>query len=265
MTYKLEMIDLSSNNGPVNLDALWNAGHRVLALKTSEGTNYAWSGSHDYARRWHAKDGLVVHYHFLVPGNSASGVAQADYFYNHVKGSLGVGDILVCDAETNGESASEVSAFINRVHQHAPNYRGLVYGTAYFLRDHGIKPSHNWGLWLASYGSKPAFTPPGWSTWTAWQFTQTGHVSGVVGNVDISKIRPVILEPTLRYGQKSWAVSHLKEALHKAGYRGFLVRNQKYGIGLRRAVHAFKKKHHFHNTSGLVAGQHLWVALKYYL
>jgi lysozyme len=263
MTYKLEMVDLSSNNGPVNLDALWNAGHRILALKVTEGTKYAWSGSHDLARRWHAKGGLVAHYHFLVPGNAASGVTQADFFWKNVKGDLGVGDILVVDAETNGESASEVAAFIERTHSHAPQHRGLVYGTAYFLRDNGIRPRCNWRLWVASYGSKPAFTPPGWKTWTIWQFTQTGRVSGVSGNVDVSKIMPSVLRPTLRYRDKSWSVVLLKTSLRQAGYKGIKVSSQRYGLGLRRAVAAFKKKHKFKNTDGRIAGGHVWQALKH--
>lgn len=265
MSNELKMVDLSSNNGPVNLKALWHAGFRVLTLKATEGTNYAWSDSHALAKQWHSFGGIVGHYHFLHPGTYSSGTQQADWFWDHVNLDVAPSDFLIVDVETNGETNAEVQAFIDRVHEHAPNTRGLVYGPEYFLRDDAkARPAFGWGVWVADYSGGVDFIPPGWATWTAWQYTQSGSVPGVSGNVDISNIRRSLTEPTLWFGDKLFPVVNAKRALQKAGYKGFVINND-YGWGFRRAVHSFKKRHGYVNTSGRFINQRFWNDIRNYM
>src|SRR5690606_25876038 len=49
----------------------------------------------------------------------------------------------------------------------------------------------NWGgmantnaLWVARWADSPGTLPAGWSIYTFWQYTSTGSVSGISGNVD---------------------------------------------------------------------------------
>ena len=50
-------------------------------------------------------------------------------------------------------------------------------------------------LVLAAYVEDPArFVPPAWRDWTLWQYTGTGRVEGVSGNVDRSRFRGTLAE-----------------------------------------------------------------------
>lgn len=197
MTTLALMVDLSSNNPAPDLKAHYAAGHRVLCLKVSEGTSYAWARSHALSAAWHAlgPDAIVWHYHFLHPGLSSSGTAQADYFWAHVRGDIRAGDRLVVDCETKGETGAEVSAFVRRLAARAPHVPRVIYGSPYFLRDHHIRPVNGEGLWIAEYqASRVDFIPPGWSSYLAWQYTdRASGVAGIPGHVDESHLSPAAM------------------------------------------------------------------------
>jgi GH25 family lysozyme M1 (1,4-beta-N-acetylmuramidase) len=42
----------------------------------------------------------------------------------------------------------------------------------------------NHPLWLARWASTPGTLPAGWGVWSFWQYTSTGSVAGISGNVD---------------------------------------------------------------------------------
>jgi lysozyme len=44
---------------------------------------------------------------------------------------------------------------------------------------------HAYPLWIANYGVSHPIVPGGWPTWTFWQKTNTGRVSGIRGRVDV--------------------------------------------------------------------------------
>lgn len=184
--------DFSSNNTPPDIAAYAKAGHRVIALKATEDTNYVWSDHARLTREAHAHDLTVMHYHFARPG---SATAQALAFLKAVEGLTAPHDGLVVDCEVGGINGRWVTTFLNRVHKAHPNLQLWVYGSPYFLRDHGIRPVHDAKLWLADYATTIAFTPPGWPHYDAWQFTQTGTITGAHGHVDVSRLRTVPAKP----------------------------------------------------------------------
>jgi len=40
-------------------------------------------------------------------------------------------------------------------------------------------------LWVASWDVPAPTLPAGWTTWALWQFTSTGTVPGITGDVDL--------------------------------------------------------------------------------
>lgn len=51
---------------------------------------------------------------------------------------------------------------------------------------------HGFPLWVANYGvSRPAMPARNWSGkgWTLWQYTSTGQVRGIDGNVDVNRLK----------------------------------------------------------------------------
>lgn len=257
------MLDLSSNNTVSSLRDVWNAGVRVLTLKATEGTGYAWGASPGFAQAWHALGGICGHYHFLHPGSPASAYAEADAFVAHVSGTLGRGDFVVVDAETKGESDAQVSAFIDRVHAHLPGVPGLEYSYQAFFAETPLRLHRAWQRWVAAYG--PAAPGLGWQ---AWQFTQTGRVPGIVGDVDLSHIKRSLIEPTLTYGCRIFPVLDAKRALSHAGFgAGMSLTSMTYGPGMRYQLARFKRAHGWAkaDATGSILGSRAWTALNQYL
>lgn len=259
------MIDVSSNNPVPNLQQHWDAGYRVLALKATESTSYTWTLGNTLADKWHSFGGRVVRYAFVRPGNPE---AEADFYVAAIRASLRAGDVYAIDAEVDGIDGPFVRRFIARVNARGPRYgilhrplHGLVYGPPYFLRDHGIT-GYGWGLWLADYEARPSFIPPGWKTWTAWQFSQTASAPGTQGSVDESHIRGFLLpvvhrNPVLHMGDRGIAVRRLQDLLNKRG--AHLRVDGVFGRATRDAVNWFRSAHGWARTGRVGPG--MWRAL----
>lgn len=266
MSEVLSMADVSSNNGlPSNIKALtaklqelWNEGSRILGVKSTEGTAYTWSLSHDVCRIWHSFGGVVNHYHFGHPGSNALGKSQADFFWSHTKGDFVHGDTWTFDAETKGESTSEIVGFTDRMIDHwNVKSEHYVYGGAYFFRDNKITMYRGALLWLAAYGSKVPFIPPTFKDWAIWQ-NEDNHVFAGIGKADHSILKPHVIHLNIVKGDTNFAVERLAKLLKAHGYKGFVV-NQSYGIGKRRAVNKFKKAQGWHQDGEV--GTRMWAAL----
>jgi YD repeat-containing protein len=183
----LLMVDLSSNNAAPDLAKHYEGGHRVIALKATEGTSYTWDQHGRLADEWHKLGGAVWHYHFARPGDAKT---QATRLLNAVGTQhWHAGDRIVLDAEASGVTAAFVRTFIATCYLNRPNWSGIVYSYSSFLIAAKIKPTHGWGLWLAAYQSTEPKPAPGWARLTAWQFTdkQSG-LPGISGAVDCSHL-----------------------------------------------------------------------------
>jgi GH25 family lysozyme M1 (1,4-beta-N-acetylmuramidase) len=45
-------------------------------------------------------------------------------------------------------------------------------------------------LWVAHYtGAPQPALPPGWNAWTIWQYTGSGAIAGITGQVDIDRFQ----------------------------------------------------------------------------
>ena len=77
----------------------------------------------------------------------------------------------------------------------AVNAEGLtvgIYGSPSYLVAIGcgtVPELANYELWVANYGVPAPSVPSPWKNWAAWQYSETGSVQGVTGNVDLSWCR----------------------------------------------------------------------------
>lgn len=207
----LLFVDLSSNNSPPNLAKHYRAGHRVLALKATEGTTYTWGDHKRLADEWHRLGGRVWHYHFARPG---SPVTQAERFLAAVASCVQPSDVLCLDAEVPGVNGAFARSFLNFCHGKRPNSQLAIYGSAYFLRDNKIRPVHGALLWLAGYPSYP-FIPPGWKRVDAHQFADNATVEGCPGKVDCSRLLAYDKPPKKKRHGEHAAASAWRRLVHK--------------------------------------------------
>ena len=116
-------------------------------------------------------------------------MVQANKFCDVVR--PGAGDLqMTLDIETtDGKTPSQVRAwivaFINQIKARTGR-PGIIYTGFYFWRDSAGNGSNlNCPLWLAAYNTNPAaYVPSAWGTYSFWQYTSSGSVPGISGNVD---------------------------------------------------------------------------------
>jgi lysozyme len=189
-SYSIQGIDAASYQGTIKWASAKEAGITFGFEKATEGTTYT---NPYFAVNWaRMKTNGIVRgaYHYGRPGTDPT--TQANFFVNTVKPAGGdlqmVLDIETTDGKTAAQVWSWVQTFIARV-KTLTGRPGIIYTGFYFWRDSVGNPTNNLNcpLWLAAYVSNPAsYVPAAWGTWSFWQYTSSGKVPGVVGNVDRS-------------------------------------------------------------------------------
>lgn len=69
-------------------------------------------------------------------------------------------------------------------------YRVMIYTGAWWWNPASADVDVSWAtdldLWVATYGMQAPLLPRGWREWRFWQYTSSGRVAGVAGNVDLN-------------------------------------------------------------------------------
>lgn len=200
------LIDISHHQDGINfaeLKASINPRIDAVIIKATEGSNYV--DSKLMFNSFQAKKvGFPIGYYHFGTLNSKEVTKDAEQeaiFFLDTVHKAGPHDLpLVLDIETNKAALSkiEVLAWIKQffftLKDHGKeNY--VIYSSASFLNDN-LPDGHGLGnipLWVAHYTSKPSpAIPHGWSDYWLWQFSQTGRVPGIKGNVDLNRsIKPL--------------------------------------------------------------------------
>ena len=192
-------VDVSNWQGSINWTSVRNSGIQFAWMKATEGSSYKDpSFNTNYPGAYYA--GVIRGaYHFATP-NTSSGATQANYFASNGGGWSRDNMTLpgVLDIEYNpygstcyGLSTTSMRSWINDFYNtyKARTSRDMViYTTANWWNT----CTGNWTgmstkspLWVANWTTASSPTiPVGFPTWTVWQYTSTGTVSGISGNVD---------------------------------------------------------------------------------
>lgn len=167
---------------------LKNEGIQVVIQKATEGI------THNDALLYYRANMLKQYgfsegyYHYA--DNDGQPVAQAQHFLSRVNG-LHSDTVLWLDIEnedqwSKNEAISFTNQFINYVQKQGYKigiYTGLSFYYEYLYGNIPAVP-----MWLASYGAKPKEFPFS----VSWQYTGTGYLAGVEGNVDLDQFNSSI-------------------------------------------------------------------------
>ena len=178
------VIDLSHYNTVTSFSDVKAGGIVGVIHKATQGTDWtdaAYAGRQQQAQAaglwWGA-------YHF---GTNEDGTAQAQYFLSKV--NPGSKDLLALDFEENPQSQmtiAQAEQFVTEVFNQTGRYPGL-YSDALVGNMLGGNVNSilaNCWFWRAQYSGSSPLVPPTWSTWTMWQYTSSGPVSGVSAPCD---------------------------------------------------------------------------------
>jgi GH25 family lysozyme M1 (1,4-beta-N-acetylmuramidase) len=186
-------IDVSNHQGAINWTSVRNAGIRFAFIKATEGTTFL-DGRFDanYVAAYNA--GIIRGaYHFARPASS-SGAAQADFVASNGGAWSADGRTLPaaldleagCHGLSQAAMRSWVQDFLNRYRARTGRY-AIIYTTTSWWTTCTGNWSGPWStspLWIARWASAPGALPAGAPFWSFWQYTSSGSVSGISGNVD---------------------------------------------------------------------------------
>lgn len=187
-------VDISSWQGSINWGSVRSAGIEFAWMKATEGTTYKDpTFSANYLGAYNA--GVIRGaYHFARPDVSG-GAAQADFFASNggawSRDNLTLPGVLDIEGTCYGKTPAAMQSWILDFYNRYKARTG---------RDIVIYTSASWWnsctggwtgmsarspLWVAHWTSagSPSI-PQGFPFWTVWQYTSTGSVSGISGNVD---------------------------------------------------------------------------------
>lgn len=191
--------DISSNNDSPNLGMYAKAGHRLVAIKATEGQTYNNGGHAREAHRAHDLGLVVAHYHFCRPGAVHDVSAEMRHFWRAVVPVFEPGDLLVLDFEVNQDGqwpsdAAYVAACDRALTSHA-GIAPILYCPLGFT--HNLVPAlriSSRNFWVAAYPGPVRRLGLHRHRW-AHQFTD-GLVGGKprsmagIGRCDVSRLTP---------------------------------------------------------------------------
>jgi lysozyme len=185
---KLTGIDISHWQAEPDWDTLAKSVDFIY-LKATEAANYT---DPTLVRRYKAakKAGIKVGvYHFARFTSVADATAEAKYFVSQV-GDFDVDLPLVLDIEDDAAHLSKAVltdacvAFLEYVKKNTKK-PVMVYTYDSFIGAQLGDDLGDYHLWLADYGDHKMRPNSVWNKFLGMQTSQTGHVNGINGNVDI--------------------------------------------------------------------------------
>jgi GH25 family lysozyme M1 (1,4-beta-N-acetylmuramidase) len=185
------------NGAAIDWQRVADSGVSFAFVKATESTSYTNPYfARDYAAAHDA--GLVRSaYHYARPKSDLTTARdQADFFVRTAGRADQDGDLpLTLDMEEAGGLAPKTlvawtHAFVDEVTA-LTGRSVLIYTYPYFWQ-HAMGNTTDFAdlpLWIATYQSSGPKEPlpGGWASWTFWQYTASGHVTGIPAAVDRSK------------------------------------------------------------------------------
>jgi lysozyme len=182
---ELRGIDVSNHQQAINWPQVAASGITFAVIKATDGDTFIdpyWSRNWQPARAAGLARG-AYHYAELYDA-----VTEARWFCAQVQ-DLQAGDFLALDLEVEPDNGGDLSAWaltwlktvqaLTGVKPWLYTYWGFVgaYLTNAALADYP--------LWIADLSAAPPAPPPPWGLISMWQYSWTGNVPGITGNVDM--------------------------------------------------------------------------------
>jgi len=191
-------IDVSHHQGNINWTLVANDGKTFAFVKATEGFTYD-DPKFQLNMINGVNAGVVMGaYHFARPDNNAA-TDEANHFVSVAGDYIGNGFLPpVLDLEdpnsythldqlyTPTQLTNWVQTWMNRVEE-LSGVRPIIYLSSHYANF--LQASLNtYGLWIAKPGTSPTSPPNDIGNWNDWDFKQyswTGSVNGISGNVDL--------------------------------------------------------------------------------
>jgi lysozyme len=268
----LSGIDVSEYQGDIDWQAVADSGVTFCILKGTEGVE---SFDPYFARNWQAARSMGIirsAYHFFIA--SKDPIVQANNFLRLTQKVWLDTDLPpVLDLEKtyflNPDTViARAKIWLNTVEK-AIGRRPFLYTFPNFWESTLGNPSAlaDYPLWIAHYETDNPIVPGGWRNWTMHQYSESGTVPGIEGNVDLNHFNGDLDDlqkllkgrPPLKIGSRGQIVADLQKQLTANGFK-IGIADGIFGRNTKAAVLTFQKQRQL-TTDGIV-GLSTWSALQ---
>lgn len=184
----VEGVDVSEYEDTIDWTALRASGRAFAFVRVSDGVGHP---DARFAAHWPAARvaGFIRGaYQFFRPAQDP--IAQADLLLSRI-GTPADGDLPpVIDVETDdGVSGATIVAnlgkWLDRVESKLGRQAIIYTADGFWSTLPGTARFANRPLWVANYGVSCPYVPDSWSSFRFWQYSESGSVAGISGQVDL--------------------------------------------------------------------------------
>lgn len=195
-SYPVHGIDVSRWQGDINWRQARSSGVSFAYIKATEGGDVADPRFDEYWAQTKQTGIMRGAYHYFYFCRPAA--QQARWFIKHVPRDSGALPHVLdmewtphsrtCTKRPDGVTVRrEAKRFLDILEAYYGR-RPIIYTTVDFYRDTGIGHLAGTEFWLRSVAGHPAQVHPG-ARWAMWQYSGTGRVPGIEGDVDLNVFR----------------------------------------------------------------------------
>lgn len=192
----LRGIDVSNWQRDIDFSRVKASGIQIVYIKATEGTTFI-----DYKARENYQgaksNGLMVgFYHFFRARSEDNAKAQANFFIESIK-DLEPDCKYALDIETTeGLDKTTLSRlakiFVDEVYR-ITGKACILYTYSNFIEESLTEVLKDIPLWVASYGVGAPGNNSIWNSWTGFQYSSSGKIDGIEGNVDLNEFTKDVL------------------------------------------------------------------------
>lgn len=189
-------IDVSEWQGNIDFKKVKDEGIEIVYIRAGQGFSYKDS---KFERNYEEakKNGLKVGvYHYVTARNIEDAKNQAKFFVSLISGKE-IDCKLAMDFESFGnlskEQINEIAIeYMNEV-KRLSKKEVIVYSNTYDAKYIFSKEVAKNPLWVAQYGVSKPQSNGKWNIWEGFQYSSSGRIKGINGNVDLDKYTKDIL------------------------------------------------------------------------
>ena len=183
-------IDVSEWQGDIDFGKVKNAGVEVVYIRAGQGFSYEdarFEENYEKAKRNGLKVGV---YHYMTARSVEDARTQAQFFASLISKKQ-IDCKLAMDFESFGNLSNtqinEIALAYLRELQKLTGKEVIVYSNTYDAKYIFNLQVAQYALWVAQYGVSEPQDNGKWKNWEGYQYSSTGRVNGISGNVDLDR------------------------------------------------------------------------------
>jgi GH25 family lysozyme M1 (1,4-beta-N-acetylmuramidase) len=195
----LRGIDISNHQGNIDFAKVKAAGIDVVFTKATEGVGYTDPFLETNYKNAKAAGLKIGFYHYFTPLDENDTRAEAKAFVDVIKGrdtdcryALDIEEARGLDKATLSNLAK---LFLDEV-KRLTGKEVVLYTYTNFAQNNLTDVLKSYPLWIAPYGVNTPGINPIWNDWVGFQYSSSGAVDGISGNVDMDEFtKDILLNP----------------------------------------------------------------------